>query len=73
MGTPAKTLISMLREREAVVRTHHEMRTGRDMPMPFTIEGMAADEIERLQKLIDGRDDFIVSCDLWEKFTATLK
>ena len=29
-----------------------------------------ADEIERLRRLIDGRDDFIVSKDLWVEFAG---
>lgn len=42
-------LIAQLRERDLIVRRHHEMRTGRVQPSPMTFEGMAADEIERLQ------------------------
>ncbi len=49
MAKPSADLVSMLRERDAAARTHHEMRTGRDMPNPFTIEGMAADEIMHLR------------------------
>jgi hypothetical protein len=33
----------------------------------------AADEIERLRKLIDGRDDFIVSKGLFEEFAGQLE
>lgn len=32
----------------------------------------AAKEIERLEKLLNGRDDFIVAHGLWEEFVATL-
>lgn len=33
----------------------------------------AADEIERLQSLLDGRDKFIVDNDLWAEFVETLR
>lgn len=33
---------------------------------------LAADEIEHLQKLLDGRDKFIVNQGLFEAFVATL-
>lgn len=45
-------LIAQLRERDKAVRAHHEFRTGRNMPKPMTLEGMAADEIDRLRAAV---------------------
>lgn len=49
MGTVNQTnLVRMLRERDDIVRKHHE-RSGYKLEAPFTLEGQAADEINRLQ------------------------
>lgn len=49
MAAKARDIVEMLWERDKAVRDHHAMRTGRDMPKPFTLEGQAAEEIERLR------------------------
>ena len=45
-------LVRRLRERDAAVRAHHERRTGKPCPAPMTLEGMAADEIETLRRVL---------------------
>jgi len=45
-------LLRQLRERDKIVREHHYRRTGVEQPSPMTLEGMAADEIERLRDLL---------------------
>src|SRR5258708_6158233 len=47
-----KHLVMMLRERDEMIRRHHEVRTGRKLDSPFTLDGQAADEIERLRSTI---------------------
>ena len=39
---------------------------------PTALALEAAAEIERLRKLVSGRDDFIVEAGLWQKFTEQL-
>lgn len=46
-------VVAELRKRDKAIREHHEFRTGRPMPQPFTLEAMAADEIERLRLEVD--------------------
>jgi hypothetical protein len=73
MGTVHQTnLVRMLREREEMIRNHHKLRTGRAPEAPFTLDGQAADEIERLQRLLDGRDDFLVRIGQFQSFTDSL-
>lgn len=48
-----RDLVELLWERDEAARAHHSMRTGRDMPKPFTLEGMAAQEIERLRDCLE--------------------
>lgn len=56
---------------DIVERLRHMAKLlGYDLP---DLLGEAADEIERLRKLLDGRDDFIVSKGLWMDFTGQLE
>jgi hypothetical protein len=49
MPKEERDLVTLLWERDDIVRKHHELRTGRRLDRPFTLEGQAAQEIEGLR------------------------
>lgn len=52
MGKQVRDLVELLWERDDIVRQQHELRTGRRVDRPFTLEGQAAEEIEGLRKRV---------------------
>ena len=52
-------LVQQLQERDNAIRSHHEFRTGRSMPKPMTLEGMAAGRIAELEAALRGLLNYV--------------
>lgn len=46
------SLVEKLQERDDSIRRHLEFRTGKPMPKPITLEGMAAERIAELEAVL---------------------
>lgn len=64
-------LLQQLRGRDEVIAFHHERKTGKKIDRPFTLEGLAADEIARLTERCAALESALQQIERWDGFPET--